>query len=41
VPFVLYLRPRLLGVITPAAAATLALAGGFILRAVVLFSAHA
>jgi formate-dependent nitrite reductase membrane component NrfD len=41
VPLVLYLRPRLLGGMTPLTAATLALIGGFILRAVVLFSAHA
>ena len=41
VPLALYLRPRLLGRLTPLAAASLALLGGFILRVVVLFSAHA
>ena len=41
IPLGLYLRPRLLGRMTPALAATLALLGGFILRAVILFSAHA
>lgn len=41
VPLVLYLRPRLLGGLTPLTAATLALLGGFILRVVVLYSAHA
>jgi formate-dependent nitrite reductase membrane component NrfD len=41
VPLVLYLRPRLLGALTPLTAASLALIGGFILRVVVLFSAHA
>jgi protein NrfD len=40
-PLALYLRPRLLGGLTPMAAATLALLGGFVLRVVVLFSAHA
>lgn len=40
VPLVLYLRPRMLGTMTPLTAATLALIGGFVLRAVVLFSAH-
>lgn len=40
-PLALYLRPRLLGALTPLTAATLALLGGFILRVVVLFSAHA
>jgi protein NrfD len=41
VPLLLYLRPRLLGGFTPLAASVLALIGGFILRAVVIFSAHA
>ena len=41
IPLVLYLRPRLLGKMTPLAAASLALIGGFILRAVILYSAHA
>lgn len=41
VPLLLYLRPRLLGGWTPLAASALALVGGFILRAVVIFSAHA
>ncbi len=40
-PLLLYLRPRLLGGFTPLAASGLALLGGFILRAVVIFSAHA
>lgn len=40
VPLALYLRPRLLGAMTPLTAATLALIGGFILRAVILYSAH-
>ena len=40
-PLVLYLRPRLLGGLTPLAAASLALIGGFLLRVVVLYSAHA
>jgi formate-dependent nitrite reductase membrane component NrfD len=40
IPLALYLRPRLLGSLTPLTAATLALIGGFILRAVVLYSAH-
>lgn len=41
VPLGLYLRPRLLGGFTPLTAASLALVGGFLLRVVVLFSAHA
>ncbi|HEY8599554.1 MAG TPA: NrfD/PsrC family molybdoenzyme membrane anchor subunit [Thermomicrobiales bacterium] len=40
-PLGLYLRPRLLGHSTVIVASTLALVGGFILRAVILFSAHA
>lgn len=40
-PLVLYLRPRLLGPATVLIAAVLTLVGGFILRAVILFSAHA
>ncbi len=41
IPLGLYLRPRLLGHSTVIVASTLALVGGFILRAVILFSAHA
>jgi len=41
IPLGLYLRPRTLGHATPIIAASLALIGGFILRAVIVFSAHA
>jgi len=41
IPLGLYLRPRTLGHATPIVAASLALIGGFILRAVIVFSAHA
>lgn len=40
IPLGLYLRPRTLGHATPIIAASLALIGGFILRAVIVFSAH-
>ena len=41
IPLGLYLRPRVLGHATPIVASVLALIGGFILRAVIIFSAHA
>jgi formate-dependent nitrite reductase membrane component NrfD len=41
IPLGLYLRPRFLGHATPIVASVLALIGGFILRAVIIFSAHA
>ncbi len=41
IPLGLYLRPRLLGNGTVVVASSLALIGGFILRAVILYSAHA
>lgn len=41
VPLVLYLRPRLLGTLTPIVASSLALVGGLILRAVIVLAAHA
>ena len=41
IPLALYLRPRTLGALTPVLAASFALVGGFILRAVILFSARA
>lgn len=41
IPLGLYLRPRLLGHATPLIAASFTLIGGFILRAVIIFSAHA
>ena len=41
VPVGLYLRPRLLGGLTPVVASVLALAGGFILRWAILMAAHA
>ena len=40
VPLALYLRPRLLGGLTPVVAPVLALAGGFILRWAILMAAH-
>lgn len=41
IPLGLYLRPRLLGHATPIVASVLAVIGGLILRAVIIFSAHA
>ena len=41
VPLGLYLRPRLLGAMTPVVASVLALIGGFILRWAILMAAHA
>jgi formate-dependent nitrite reductase membrane component NrfD len=41
IPLVLYLRPRLLGHGTVIVASSLALVGGFLLRVVILYSAHA
>jgi protein NrfD len=41
VPLGLYLRPRLLGHLTPIVASVFALVGGFVLRAVIIYSAQA
>ncbi len=41
IPLGLYFRPQFLGHATPIVASLLALVGGFILRAVIVFSAHA
>jgi formate-dependent nitrite reductase membrane component NrfD len=41
VPLALYLRPRLLGALTPVVASILALLGGLILRWAILMAAHA
>ena len=41
VPLALYLRPRLLGAMTPVVASVLALVGGFVLRWAILMAAQA